>query len=422
MVKQKKRKIIPFGNSNCCANTILVVVTIVVVAISSLVLVQGLTQSRAVWLAYQPCPLASHLSPQTPRHKQVSVSSRYHNIFPFPKTLTTTTRRRRSMTLTTSLSSSLDNSSHDNDDVNVNDKNNDNHNNILADEHQSTPPSQPSLIVEQSESSSSADATVFPLLHDLPTKSLSSLQAIIFDIDGTLADSWKLGYNATLVVLEKYFATSCRVLDVVTEESYHQCTKYSTPQRLARHVGLDPNKDPEFDQVGMELAKDFDELYVGLVTNETAGFFPGINNLLHQIVQPTSSSSSSSSAPTTIKLGALTNACVTYAHAVLQVNSYGPWSTLYSKFESIHGADTVPSPKPDPDGLLLVCAELGVHPQHAIYIGDSPSDAMAAHQAGMASIGVTWGSHSIESLQKAPFANICSSVEDLGSLLMELSR
>ena len=124
-----------------------------------------------------------------------------------------------------------------------------------------------------------------------------------------------------------------------------------------------------------------------------------------------------------IKLGALTNACVAYAHAVLKVNvpessqAVPSSSSFHSHFESIHGADTVPAPKPEPDGLWLVCKELGVAPEHAVYVGDSPSDAGAAHNAGMASIGVIWGSHAEESLQQAPFTKVCSSIDELQTIL-----
>ena len=61
--------------------------------------------------------------------------------------------------------------------------------------------------------------------------------------------------------------------------------------------------------------------------------------------------------------------------------------------------------------------EINVDPRHCVYIGDSPSDALAANAAGMTSIGVAWGSHSVESIQQAPFEYICSNVDELKELL-----
>jgi len=283
-------------------------------------------------------------------------------------------------------------------------------------------------------------------------------QAIIFDIDGTLVDSWKLGYDATLVVLKN------NQLPLINEETYHEYTKYSTPQRLARHAGLKPssritmpttaitdvdndNNDDDddddeennkennnnllFEQMGNKLGAEFDELYVGLVTTETAGLYPGIKEVLERI----------SSVRPSIKMGCLTNACVAYAHAVLKANddnnnnnnnnsSKGTTTTTGTVVglqemmmcrdgggSVVHGADTVPAAKPEPDGLFKVCDELNVNPCDSVYIGDSPSDAIAATAAGMPSIGVTWGSHSVESLQKAPFTYYASTPNELCRLL-----
>jgi len=237
-------------------------------------------------------------------------------------------------------------------------------------------------------------------------------QAIIFDIDGTLVDSWKLGYNATLVVLKN------NQLPLIDEDTYHECTKFSTPQRLARHAGLEPrthtdDDDEEaiennllFERTGDKLAAEFDELYVGLVTTETAGLFPGIKEVL-EIIDSASS----------VKIGCLTNACVAYAHAVLKANDPNKELGLQEMCRSIHGADTVPAAKPEPDGLHKVCDELEVNPCDSVYIGDSPSDAVAADAAGMPSIGVTWGSHSEESLRQAPFTFYASTPNELCRLL-----
>lgn len=229
-----------------------------------------------------------------------------------------------------------------------------------------------------------------------------NLKAIIFDIDGTLADSWKLGYDATLHVLAN------NDIPAISVETYHECTRYATPDRLARHAGLEPGH-PEYESVGEELAMEFDNLYVGLVSPETAGYYKGMDELLQGI-------------PPTIALGALTNACAGYAHAVLRANSGFEDCRRYTdRFLSVHGADTVPKPKPFPDGLLQVCKDLCVEPSDCVYIGDSPSDALAAQAAGMPSIGVLWGSHSEASLKQAPFSIFCRTIDELQSALGRVS-
>jgi len=100
------------------------------------------------------------------------------------------------------------------------------------------------------------------------------------------------------------------------------------------------------------------------VSTETARFYEGMHPLLDSV-------------PEHIKLGALTNACVAYAEALLHSNNQ-----VLKRFLSVRGADNVPAPKPNPDGLLVCCKEMGLDPSECVYIGDSPSDAMAAQAAG----------------------------------------
>ena len=221
------------------------------------------------------------------------------------------------------------------------------------------------------------------------------IKGVIFDVDGTLADSWKLGFDATAVILDK------NKIPPISAETYHECTRYATPERLARHAGLVPGDD-EFEFVGDRLAQEFDDLYVGLVSTKTAGFFPGVHSLLDGI-------------PSDVALGALTNAAARYAYAVIESNDQD--GTVYKRFESIRGADNVPQPKPSPAGLLQVCQDLDLEPEDCVYIGDSPSDGAAARAAGMMSIGVTWGSHHEENLRRAPFNHVCRTIEELRLLL-----
>lgn len=114
-----------------------------------------------------------------------------------------------------------------------------------------------------------------------------------------------------------------------------------------------------------------------------------------------------------LKYGALSNACGGYVRAVCNVND------LDSKFIIKYGADDVPSAKPSPLGLLAICNELNYDPSQCVYIGDSPSDGQAAASAGMYSIGVTWGSHPVTTVQPA-FSKTCFSVKELESYLLSM--
>jgi len=58
---------------------------------------------------------------------------------------------------------------------------------------------------------------------------------ILFDVDGTLSDSFKLGFDSTNAVLKR------NGIEEISAESYHQGTRFTTPMRLAWHVTGDPN-------------------------------------------------------------------------------------------------------------------------------------------------------------------------------------
>lgn len=212
---------------------------------------------------------------------------------------------------------------------------------------------------------------------------------IFWDIDGTIADSFHLGYSSTNEVLRNHG------LPEVTEEQYHEGTKYCTPTRLAWHVTGNPD-DPS----GIKLGEEFDELYEKLVSTDTtplyAGIFELVNNLNEKFPK--------------LKFGALSNASTNYVKNVLTVNK------LEATFSVALGANDVPAPKPSGDGLLLCCETIDVLPQHCIYIGDSPTDGLAAQAAGMSSVGVTWGSHPFDKIENK-FVRIVHTIDDLKRVL-----
>ena len=47
--------------------------------------------------------------------------------------------------------------------------------------------------------------------------------------------------------------------------------------------------------------------------------------------------------------------------------------------------------KPEPEAVFYICEQLGMKPAEVVYIGDSDVDMQTAANAGMRSIGVSWG-------------------------------
>jgi len=218
--------------------------------------------------------------------------------------------------------------------------------------------------------------------------------AILWDVDGTLVESTKLGFDATNEVLVAQGQPAITIAD------YKEGCRYSTPARFNFHLGLDSG-DPQ----GEKLGQIFDDTYVARVSKETAGLFPGLDRLLRSL--------SLNGHPQ----GALSNACGAYVRAVMTANELDelPGQRI-ALFRVALGADEVGAPKPAADGLLRCCKDLGVEPGPCVYIGDAPSDGKAATNAGMRSIGVLWGANSEEALKP----NFDVVVEDMAGLTRAL--
>jgi phosphoglycolate phosphatase len=84
----------------------------------------------------------------------------------------------------------------------------------------------------------------------------------------------------------------------------------------------------------------------------------------------------------------------------------------------VFGANDTPWLKPDPRFVAHALARLKATPGTTCLIGDSPYDLDTARNAGLAFIGITTGTHSAEQLREAGASEICSSLVDVGSLVL----
>lgn len=73
---------------------------------------------------------------------------------------------------------------------------------------------------------------------------------------------------------------------------------------------------------------------------------------------------------------------------------------LASLFSAVLGPESVPRRKPDPDMLLEACRRLGTEPDRSLYVGDMTID-IAAARAGGLFVAVIPGGHSADQLRGA---------------------
>ncbi len=89
---------------------------------------------------------------------------------------------------------------------------------------------------------------------------------------------------------------------------------------------------------------------------------------------------------------------------------------LEGVFSTLQTADDAPS-KPHPAMLLQAMKETGIPPEKTVMIGDTSYDMLMAACAKVASVGVSWGYHSVADLEKAGAGSIVHSFSALACRL-----
>ncbi len=95
------------------------------------------------------------------------------------------------------------------------------------------------------------------------------------------------------------------------------------------------------------------------------------------------------------------------------LNHFG-WLPL---FDLVQGTGSTAFRKPDPEYAQQALDALGVTPDQAIVVGDSPFDIAAAHSVGMACLTVATGSHSQAELREIPHAGTFAHLAELQAQL-----
>ncbi|SEO74203.1 HAD family hydrolase [Actinacidiphila rubida] len=75
--------------------------------------------------------------------------------------------------------------------------------------------------------------------------------------------------------------------------------------------------------------------------------------------------------------------------------------------------------KPSPDGVHAALNRLGVNHQHALMVGDSPSDILAACRAGVLALAAAWGFHPPAALLSAGAQQVLPAPSCIGRPLLE---
>ena len=187
------------------------------------------------------------------------------------------------------------------------------------------------------------------------------IRAVLFDLDGTLADT---APDLSYALNRMRAARGLPELPVAATRPY---TSHGARGLLG--VGLDVAPGhPEY----VALRKEFLDIYAGNLCRETR-LFPGMDELLVELERRA------------VLWGVVTNKAERYTLPLLELLA------VRSRAACIIGGDTTGKLKPDPAPLLAASARIGIAPRDCIYLGDDRRDMEAGRAAGMTVVAARFG-------------------------------
>jgi pyrophosphatase PpaX len=97
-------------------------------------------------------------------------------------------------------------------------------------------------------------------------------------------------------------------------------------------------------------------------------------------------------------------------------------NSIIHYFDRVLGKEDCREFKPSPVPLLDLAETLGVEPANCVYVGDQPSDIIAANSAGMVSCAALWGEGDGERLKSSQPDFVFDRVADFAQFLMRSTR
>ena len=187
------------------------------------------------------------------------------------------------------------------------------------------------------------------------------IKAVLFDLDGTLADT---APDLCYTLNRMRAARNLPALPVAATRAYT-----SLGARGLLGVGLDVTPaHPDYNA----LREEFLAIYADNLCRETR-LFPGMPELLGELERRG------------LLWGVVTNKAERFTHPLLEQLG------VHKRAACIIGGDTTGRTKPDPAPLYAASERIGIAPQHCVYVGDDRRDVEAGRSAGMKTVVVKFG-------------------------------
>ena len=213
------------------------------------------------------------------------------------------------------------------------------------------------------------------------------MDLLIFDLDGTLIDS-KLDLAQAVNATRSHMG-----MTPLDNERVYSYVGNGAPVLIRRAMGAAAT-EPEVEEALEFFLEFYGEHYLDFTT-----FYPGVHEALDRLHRGGK------------RMAVLTNKPVRITRAILDGLGAG------KLFFQVYGGNSFDLKKPDPIGVHALMRESGIGAERTLMIGDSSVDIQTARNAGIASVGVTYGFQP-ESLADPAPDRLVDSLEELADWLL----
>ena len=187
------------------------------------------------------------------------------------------------------------------------------------------------------------------------------IQAVLFDLDGTLADT-ALDLGGALNTLLARHGLPEKSMDEIRTQASHGAAGL-----LKLGAGITPD-NPDYAQWRTEYLDEYDSRYA-----QDTALFDGVNKLIAELDKRG------------IKWGIITNKPMRFTDKLVpKLGFVIPPAVVVS-------GDTCGESKPSVKPMFHACEQIQINPQHTLYVGDAERDIQAGRNAGMKTILAEWG-------------------------------
>lgn len=188
-----------------------------------------------------------------------------------------------------------------------------------------------------------------------------NIQAVLFDLDGTLVDSAPdLGAAADKLRTDRGLAS-------LSFDAYRPMAGAGARGMLGVAFGMTP-EHADFSA----MREEFFVNYEACIQQRTT-FFDDVPQLIGELEQRS------------LQWGIVTNKASRFTSRLVG------GLPLLAAARTVVSGDTTPFSKPHPEPLFEAARRLGCEPARCVYVGDDERDIVAGRAAGMYTVAATWG-------------------------------